>query len=117
MFSQVKQIIKSFSHLYLYINRSTNYYKSHAHERVLAKLMLERMGDYTKGRDRARAMSRADEVHQFFVLPCFLLPGHPGDHHGIQDEEDGTMCSFYTLMYSQVKQFLTKLLTIIFLHK
>lgn len=85
MFSQVKQIIKSFSHLYLYINRSTNYYKSHAHERVLAKLMLERMGDYTKG---------VDEVHQFFVLPCFLLPGHPGDHHDIQDKEDGTMYSF-----------------------
>ena len=54
--------------------------------------MLERMGDYTKGRDRARALSRVDEVHQFFVLPCFLLPGPPGDHrratYDIQDEED-----------------------------
>ena len=83
--------------------------------------MLERMGDYTKGRDHARALSRVDEVQQFFGLPRLLLRDHPGDHHratyDIQDEENGTMSSLYTLVYSQVKQFLTKLLTIIFLHK
>ena len=56
----------------LYINRSTNCCKSHAHERVLAKLMLERMGDYTKGRDRARALSRVDGRWSASVL-CIAL--------------------------------------------
>ena len=76
-------------------------------------LMAMRMGDYTKGRDHARVLSRVDEVQQFFGLPRLLLRDHPGNHHratyDIQDEENGTTYSLYTLVYSQVKQFLTEL--------
>lgn len=58
--------------------------RGHGYDGVIDKLMLESMGDYTKERDHARALSRVvDEVHQFFELPCLLLPGHTGDHHRI----------------------------------
>ena len=50
---------------------------------------------------------------QFFGFSRLLLRDHSGDHHratyDIQDEENGTMSSLYTLVYSQVKQFLTEL--------
>ena len=60
--------------------------RGHGYDGVIDKLLLESMGDHTKERDHARPLSRVDEVlqlHQFFELPCLLLPGHTRDHHRI----------------------------------